>query len=314
VSLPDLDLAGQAAIVTGAGRGLGRSHARLLASRGVAVVVCDPGVQTDGSEPSPDSADAVVAEIAAAGGRAIASYEDVSSAGAAQRLVAHALDAFGSLEIVVNNAGNLRDRTFAKTTLEDFEAVVRTHLFGSVNTTHAAWGHLQAAGYGRVVFTTSAAGLYGNFGQTAYGAAKMALIGLMHTLAIEGRRKNILVNTIAPIARTRMTQDLLPAEVAPGLDPDHVSPVVAYFCSRDCVHTSQTVEAAAGYFARVAVVEGAGLRIDPSELATPEDVALRWDEIADLEAARPYGSVTEAGEAIMTLAARRAQLQSARRV
>ena len=196
---------GRVAIVTGGGSGLGRSHALLLAARGAKVVINDLGGAVDGSGRSTAAADHVVAEICAGSGVAVASYDSVSDTAGAERIVNIAVERFGRLDILVNNAGFLRDKTFAKMEIADFRAVVDVHLMGAVHCTRAAWPYMKERNYGRVVMTTSGAGLYGNFGQSNYGAAKMGLVGLMNVIKLEGARNGILVNTVAPIAATRMT-------------------------------------------------------------------------------------------------------------
>ena len=202
---------GRVAIVTGAGGGLGRSHALGLAARGAKVVVNDLGTSTDGTGSGADAARAVVDEVRAAGGKAIANGANVADSGQVQAMVDEAISEFGHVDILVNNAGILRDKTFAKMTLEDFQMVMDVHLTGSVNTAHALWRHMCEREYGRIVFTTSASGMYGNFGQSNYGAAKSAMLGLMNVLSIEGAKYNVRANILAPTAATRMTENLIPA-------------------------------------------------------------------------------------------------------
>ncbi|MEO2168708.1 MAG: SDR family NAD(P)-dependent oxidoreductase, partial [bacterium] len=213
------------AIVTGSGNGLGRSHALQFAARGAKVVVNDLGGAVDGSGGSSKAAENVVAEIKAAGGEAIANGSSVSDRAGAQKLVQDAIDAYGRVDILVNNAGILRDRTFKKMELDDFHLVVDVHLMGSVYCTRFVWEQMLSQGYGRIVMTTSSSGMYGNFGQSNYGAAKMGVIGLMNVLKIEGLKANVHVNTIAPTAGTRMTEDLgFPKEAFDALKPELVSP------------------------------------------------------------------------------------------
>ena len=221
-----IDLAGRVAIVTGAGGGLGGAHALLLARRGARVVVNDFGGATDGTGGSPLAAQSVVREIEAAGGEAMANGTSVTDHAGVEAMVAEALDRWGRVDILVNNAGILRDKSFAKMTIEDFAAVVDVHLMGAVHCTKAVWEPMRAQGYGRIVMTTSSSGLYGNFGQANYGAAKMALVGLMQTLGIEGARHNIHVNCLAPSGATRMLEGLLPADALAMLRPELVSPSV----------------------------------------------------------------------------------------
>jgi NAD(P)-dependent dehydrogenase (short-subunit alcohol dehydrogenase family) len=275
------------AIVTGAGGGLGRCYALELARRGAKVMVNDLGGALDGTSGSAGMAQAVVDEITSAGGIAVANHESVADRAAAQRMVDEAVNRFGSLDILVNNAGILRDRTFIKMELDDFQKVVDVHLMGSVNMTKAAFPVMKEKGYGRIVFTTSSTGLYGNFGQTNYGAAKLGLVGFMLTLRLEGKKHGIRVNCVAPTAATRMTGGLWPPEVLRAVAPELVAPAVAYLCSEDAPN-GHVVEAGGSYFARVAIVEGPGVVLGPN--ATAEDVAARYAEIADMTGARTFES------------------------
>jgi NAD(P)-dependent dehydrogenase (short-subunit alcohol dehydrogenase family) len=272
----EIDLTGRVAVVTGAGGGLGRSHALLLAGRGANVVVNDVG----------DGAHKVVGEIVDAGGNAVANRASVADSGAAAGIVADALDAFGRIDIVVNNAGIIRDRSFAKMTLDDVREVLDVHVYGAFHVTMAAWPHLRERGYGRVVNTVSGAGLFGNFGQANYATAKMGLVGFTRTLAAEGRRYGITVNAVSPIAASRMTETILPADVLAKVDPDHVSPVVAYLCSESCTETGVVVVAGGGYVARVAVLQGEGVVFD--HVANPEEVADRWPDVMRLGEASEF--------------------------
>ena len=228
-----IDFKGRVAIVTGAGGGLGRLHALALARRGARVVVNDLGGARDGSGASMSAAASVVAEIVAAGGEAIANGASVTDVQAVNAMVAQAMDAWGRVDVLVNNAGILRDKSFAKMTLDDFRLVVDVHLMGAVHCTQAVWPIMTAQKYGRIVMTTSSSGLYGNFGQANYGAAKMALVGLMQTLAIEGAKHDIRVNCLAPTAATRMTQDLLPPAVLEALRPEAVVPAMLVLAAAD---------------------------------------------------------------------------------
>jgi len=287
---------GKVAIVTGAGGGLGRAHALELARRGARVVVNDLGGAVDGSGGSSKAAHDVVAEIEALGGKAIANGGSVSDRDGAQSIVRDAVQAFGTVDILINNAGILRDKSFAKMPLDDFELVLKVHLLGSVYCTSAAWPIMAAKNYGRVVMTTSSSGLYGNFGQSNYGTAKMGLVGLMNTLKLEGERKGIRVNTIAPVAATRMTADLgMPDEVFRALKPELVTPAVLYLCSDDAPNGT-IVEAGAGYFAKVQVVESKGVHLGPA--ATVEDVAGVFDRIADMTGATPFWQGAEVTQKI----------------
>ncbi len=287
---------GRVAIVTGAGGGLGRCYALELARRGAKVVVNDLGGALDGTGGSPSMAQAVVEEITAAGGRAVASHDSVTDRAGAQRMVDEAVSRFGSLDILVNNAGILRDKTFAKMELDDFETVVNVHLIGSVNMTKAAFPVMKERGYGRIVLTTSSTGLYGNFGQTAYGAAKLGLVGFMNTLKLEGAKYGIKVNCVAPTAATRMTGGLWPSGVDDALAPELVVPAVVYLCSEDSP-TGHIIEAGGTYFARVAIVEAKGVHLGPRP--TAEEVAARYGEIADLSGARTFDSGSEVAKTIL---------------
>ena len=269
---------GRVAIVTGAGGGLGREHALALASRGARVVVNDLGGARDGSGGSTSAAEAVVAEIVAAGGEAMANAASVTDFAAVQAMVAAAMAKWGRVDILVNNAGVLRDKTFAKMELDDFRFVMDVHLLGAVHCTKAVWDIMREQNYGRIVMTTSSSGLYGNFGQANYGAAKMALVGLMQTLSIEGAKNDIRVNCLAPTAHTRMTEDLrarLPLEL---LGPDTVSPGLLHLVSEDapsrCILT-----AGAGGFERAYVTLTQGIRAVGDD--APEQVAARFAEISD---------------------------------
>jgi NAD(P)-dependent dehydrogenase (short-subunit alcohol dehydrogenase family) len=281
-----IDFKGKVAIVTGAGAGLGRIHALELAKRGAKVVVNDLGSAVDGSGGSSAAAQAVVEEIKKAGGEAIANGASVSDKKGAESIVQDAVKAFGTVDILVNNAGILRDKSFSKGSLEDFELVVNVHLLGSVYVTKAAWPIFLEKGYGRVVMTTSSSGLYGNFGQSNYGAAKLGIIGFMNTLKIEGEKKNVRVNAIAPIAATRMTEGLgIPEEFFKKLKPELVTPAVLFLASENAP-TGAIIEAGAGHYSRVAIVEAKGVKLGDN--ATAEDIEKNWDKIADLKDAEAY--------------------------
>ena len=272
---------GRVAIVTGAGTGLGRSHAMGLAARGAKVVVNDLGVSMDGQGASMSAAESVVAEIEAAGGEAMAHGTDVTSEDGVRDMVERAMEAWGRIDIVVNNAGILRDKTFAKMEMSDFREVVDVHLIGSANVTHACWPIMRTQKYGRVVLTSSASGLYGNFGQSNYGAAKAAMMGLMNVLHIEGARDNIRVNTLAPTATPRMTRDLLPAEAHDLLAPETITPGLLYLVSEDAP-SRVILGAGGGSFARTMVYETEGVTLEDGE-NTPEAVAQAFGRISAAE-------------------------------
>ena len=255
-----IDLTGRVAIVTGAGGGLGRTHALLLASRGARVLVNDLGGSLAGVGRSSDAAEQVAREIRAAGGEAIANGASVTDPAEVAAMVAQAVDAWGTVDILVNNAGILRDKTFAKMPLEDFRLVVEVHLMGAVNCTKAVWDIMRERGYGRIVFTTSSSGLYGNFGQSNYGAAKMALVGLMQTLALEGARADIRVNCLAPTAGTRMLEGLMPAEVLAALAPEAVSPAILALVA-DNAPTRTILCAGAGSFEQAHITLTRGIHV-----------------------------------------------------
>jgi len=269
---------GKVAIVTGAGGGLGREHALALAARGAKVVVNDLGASRDGTGGSSAAAEAVVAEIVAAGGEAMANGASVTDPVAVQAMVDAAVAKWGSVDILINNAGILRDKSFAKMTLEDFRFVVDVHLMGAVNCTKAVWDGMRERNYGRIVMTTSSSGLYGNFGQANYGAAKMALVGLMQTLSIEGAKNNIKVNCLAPTAHTRMTEDLGAALPLEALGPELVSPGLLYLVSEEAP-TRVILGAGAGGFERAYVTITQGdFAVGPDAL---EQVAAKFDAISD---------------------------------
>ncbi|HEX8568601.1 MAG TPA: SDR family NAD(P)-dependent oxidoreductase [Caulobacteraceae bacterium] len=282
---------GRVAIVTGAGGGLGRSHALELARRGAKVVVNDLGGAVDGSGGSSAAADAVVAEIEAAGGRAISDGGSVTDDAGVANLVARTMGAFGRIDVLIANAGILRDKTFAKMELSDFEAVVNVHLMGTVRPAKAVWPIMREQRYGRIVVTTSSSGLYGNFGQSNYGAAKMALAGLMNTLKLEGARDDIRINAVAPIAATRMTQDLMPPEVLAELRPEYVTPGVIRLAAEDAP-TGFILGAGAGAFAAVRVFETEGVAL-PRESLSAEAVRDAWERICDPAGQQAYTSGPE---------------------
>ena len=278
------------AIVTGAGTGLGRSHALMLAKHGAKVVVNDLGGSVDGSGGSEGPAQAVVHEIEAAGGAALANGANVTKPDEVEAMVAAALDRFGRVDILINNAGILRDKSFAKMALDDFRAVMEVHLWGSVVCTKAVWGPMREAGYGRVVLTASSSGLYGNFGQSNYGAAKTAMVGLMNVLALEGAKSDIRVNTLSPTAMTRMTEGLIPEAAGAALTPESVSAGALALCAEDAP-SKMILCAGAGGYAETKIYETKGVSLPPEE-QTPEAVLARMGDIRDPSGQRamPDGS------------------------
>ena len=282
---------GRVVVVTGAGGGLGRQHALLFASRGARVVVNDLGGSRDGSGAGSEMADNVVKEIVEAGGEAAPNYDNVATPEGGRAIVQTALDAFGKVDVVVNNAGILRDVTFAKIQDAQWDAVLKVHLYGSYHVTRAAWPHLRDQGYGRVIMTTSTSGLFGNFGQTNYGAAKLGMVGMINTLAMEGRKYGITANAVAPIAATRMTEDIMPAELLQALDPAYVSPLVVWMSSEECTDTGTIVVAGGGNYARVAYFQSPGHRFDG--IPSVDDLAANWPAITDMtkaELGKPFGA------------------------
>lgn len=274
-----LSFEGQVAIVTGAGGGLGREHALALARRGAKVLVNDLGGAVDGSGASVSAAQKVVDEIRALGGEAMANGASVTDLAAVQAMVQQAVDAWGRVDILVNNAGILRDKSFAKMEMDDFRLVVEVHLMGAANCCKAVWPHMQAQNYGRIVMTTSSSGLYGNFGQSNYGAAKMAQVGLMQTLSIEGAKHNIHVNALAPTAATRMTEGLMPEAVLAALKPEAVVPAMLVLA-----HTSAPTRtilcAGAGGFEAAHITLTQGVYVGAGEDAA-EQLAAQWAAVTD---------------------------------
>ncbi|MEJ2172637.1 MAG: SDR family NAD(P)-dependent oxidoreductase [Woeseiaceae bacterium] len=268
-------LDGQVAIVTGAGQGLGRCHALALADRGAKVVVNDLG----GDDGQSANANAVVDEIRAAGGEAIAHGANVADYSQMEELVRQAMDAWGRVDILVNNAGILRDKTFAKMPLDDFRLVIEVHLMGTVNCTKAVWDIMREQEYGRIIFTSSSSGLYGNFGQSNYGAAKMAMVGLMNTLHLEGAKHNIRVNCLAPTAGTAMTEGLFPEPVFKLMSPDAVSPAVVFLSGPEAP-SRKVLCAGGGSFAIFKGFETNGMSLLPDEVS-PEGIAAVWEQLND---------------------------------
>jgi NAD(P)-dependent dehydrogenase (short-subunit alcohol dehydrogenase family) len=276
----EIDFDKRAVIVTGAGQGLGRAHALELARRGASVVVNDLGGASDGTGSSSSAADQVVDEITQAGGAAVANYDSVASPEGGQAIVQTALDTYGRVDAVINNAGILRDKSFSNMSFDDVHAVLDVHLKGAFYVTQPAFKAMKGAGYGRLVFTASNAGVFGNFGQANYGAAKMGLVGLANVLAIEGAKYDVKSNVIMPVARTRMTEELL-GPMADKLDPELVTPLVVYLASEACQVTHEAFSAAAGRYARVFVGLAKGWFAGPGNPPSAEDIVAHWDDIED---------------------------------
>jgi NAD(P)-dependent dehydrogenase (short-subunit alcohol dehydrogenase family) len=299
-----IDFNGRVAIVTGAGGGLGRQHALALAARGARVLVNDLGGALDGSGSSLTAAELVVAEIFAAGGEAIANGASVTDWDAVQAMIQQAVDTWGRIDIVVNNAGILRDKTFAKMDLADFRLVLEVHLMGAVHCSKAAWPFMVEQKYGRILMTTSSTGLYGNFGQSNYGAAKLALVGLMQTLGLEGAKYDIRVNCLAPTAATRMTESLMPAEILAALQPQAVTPAMLVLVGQDAP-TRTVLCAGAGNVeaAHITLTQGAWIGLDGQ---SPERLADHLEQVCDRtgEMVPPNGSAQgghEVGQAMVML-------------
>ena len=273
---------GRVAIVTGAGNGLGRSHALALAERGAKVVVNDLGGARDGTGASSDAAMEVVGLIEAAGGEAFAHGANVAKFDEVEDMVKQAMDKWGRVDILINNAGILRDKSFSKMDLADFQLVMDIHLMGSVNCTKAVWEIMREQNYGRIVMTTSASGMYGNFGQTNYGAAKMAVLGFMNTLVLEGGKNNIHVNALAPTAGTRMTEDLLPSSVLDLMTAESVSAGALVLCD-ETAPTRTILCAGAGGYAIASMYETDGIFM-PKESQNPDEIVAKWDELSDVSA------------------------------
>ncbi|MBB5517440.1 SDR family NAD(P)-dependent oxidoreductase [Amphiplicatus metriothermophilus] len=285
--MADIRFDGKVAIVTGAGAGLGRSHALALAARGAKVVVNDLGAARDGAGASLTAAQSVVEEIRKAGGEAIADGANVTKPDEVAAMVEAAMKQWGRIDILVNNAGILRDKTFAKMDLADFRAVIDVHLMGTAICTKAVWEIMRQQNYGRVVCTSSPSGLHGIFGQANYGAAKAAMIGFMNALHLEGAKYDIRINLLSPSAKTRMTEDLgIPPEILDRMTPEAITAALLFLVSEDAPSRA-IVSCAAGGYARAFVVETDGIYLPPEE-QTPENIAARWDEISSTEKVHYY--------------------------
>ena len=272
------------AVVTGAGGGIGKEHAIELAKRGAKVVVNDLGGSVDGSGAS-DAANEVVELIKSEGGEAIANGASVTDLEAVKAMVAQTMEEWGRIDILVNNAGILRDKSFHKVSLDDFNLVMDVHFQGSLNCTHTVFPIMREQEYGRIIFTSSSSGVFGNFGQTNYGSAKMAMVGLMNTLKIEGQIKTVFSNSITPVAYTRMTEGLIPEDFGKNLQPEFVTPAVIYLAS-DNAPNGAIMAAGAGVFSRIFIHETMGVSLGMGEDMTPENIQANWDKISNMEDAR----------------------------
>lgn len=281
-------------VITGAGSGLGRCYALEFAKRGANVVVNDPGGSLDGSGNNAAAADKVVQEIKDLGGKAVASYDSVSSKQGGENIVKTAIDAFGTVDVLVNNAGILRDKSILKLTEDDWDAVMNVHVKGAFCVTQPAFAVMKEKGYGRIVNTASGAGLYGNFGQANYSAAKMALVGLMNSIFMEGAKYNITCNCIAPVAASRMTENLMPPEMLEKLKPEFIAPLVLYLCSENNKDNKMIFNCAGGWYSRTEIFCSNGVVIgDGKKEILPEDIENNWDKISGLENTKPLSSLME---------------------
>jgi len=288
------------ALITGGGGSLGRSHALLLAKLGAKIVINDKGGSVEGQGKSKSAADQTVDLIRNNGGQAIANYSSVESMEGALAMVDCAISEFGKLDIVINNAGILNDKSFKKQESSQWEDILNVHLTGSRNVTKAAWEHFLTQNYGRIVMTTSSTGLYGNFGQSNYGAAKMGVLGLMQCLKEEGQKHNIKINAIAPVAKSRMTESIMPPDIIELFEPKWVSPIVAYFCSEECAVNGECWAVGGGYVSRVAIVEGQGTVFDAKQELTADQISSQVNQITNLENAVPLENMQASAVKILT--------------
>ena len=296
--MSDIRFDGRVAVITGAGGGLGKTYALDLASRGASVVVNDLGGSADGSGGGSAMADATVKEITEAGGTAVANYDSVATPEGGKAIIQTALDNFGKVDVLVNNAGILRDKSFLKLTPEELQIVLEVHLKGAFFCTQPAFASMKENGYGRIIMASSGAGIFGNFGQSNYGAAKMGLVGLMNVLAVEGAKYNIKVNTIAPIARTRLTEQLL-GPAADALDPNFVTPLVTYLSSEKCELTHEIFDVGGGRYARIFVGMAKGWVAPAGGVPSAEDIFENIDVIRDQEGYSVPESIADETKAVL---------------
>jgi NAD(P)-dependent dehydrogenase (short-subunit alcohol dehydrogenase family) len=295
--LSDIRFDGRVAVITGAGGGLGKTYALDMARRGASVVVNDLGGSADGTGGGSSMADATVKEITEAGGTAVANYDSVATPEGGKAIIQSAIDNFGKVDILVNNAGILRDKSFLKLDPENLDAVIDVHLRGAFFVTQPAFASMKENGYGRIVMASSGAGIFGNFGQSNYGAAKMGLVGLMNVLAVEGAKNNIKVNTIAPIAKTRLTEQLL-GGLADALDPKFVTPLVTYLCSEKCELTHEIFDVGGGRYARIFVGMAQGWVAPKGSIPSADDIFDHIDVIRDQEGYTVPESIADETKAI----------------
>uniref|UniRef100_A0AAQ5XBV0 Peroxisomal multifunctional enzyme type 2 n=1 Tax=Amphiprion ocellaris TaxID=80972 RepID=A0AAQ5XBV0_AMPOC len=297
-----LSFEGRVVLVTGAGGGLGREYALAFAERGASVIVNDLGTDTKGGGKSSAAADKVVEEIRAKGGKAVANYDSVEDG---EKLIQTALDAFGRIDVVVNNAGILRDRSFARTSDLDWDLIQRIHLRGSFLVTRAAWNHMKNQKFGRIIMTASAAGIYGNFGQANYSAAKLGMLGLANTLAIEGRKYNVHCNTIAPVAGSRLTETVMPPDLVASLKPEYVAPLVLWLCHEQCQENGGLFEVGAGWIGKLRWERSQGQIVrKKNKSMTPEAVRDQWDKICDFTDATKPATVQESLQSMVSVLSR----------
>lgn len=292
--MDDIRFDGRVAIVTGAGAGLGRTYALALAEKGACVVVNDLGGSRDGSGASTSAADTVVEEIRKAGGKAVANYDSVATKKGGENIVKTAVDAFGKVDILINNAGILRDKSLVKIEESEWDLVLDVHLKGAFCVTQPAFKIMKENGYGRIINTASGAGLYGNFGQVNYCSAKMGLVGLMNNVCIEGAKYNIKCNTIAPVAASRLTEDVLPPSIFEKLQPEFVTPLVLYLVSEQNQDTKMIFNCAAGWFSRTEILCAPGICLgDGKRPIKAEEIRDNWESITSLDQAKPLASVAD---------------------
>ena len=294
--MTDVRFDGRVVVITGAGNGLGRTYALEMGKRGARVVVNDLGGSAFGDGADKAAADVVVDEIKAAGGEAVANYDSVTDG---DKIVQTAMDSFGKIDVVINNAGILRDKTFHKMEEQDWDLIYDVHVRGAFKVSHAAWPYMRDQNYGRMIFTASAAGIYGNFGQTNYAMAKLGLHGMSQTLALEGRSKNIMVNTIAPIAGSRLTETVMPQTLVDALKPEFIMPLVVKLCDENSQETGGLYEVGAGWIGKVRWERSKGHSFSVSEGFTAEDVNDAWDEIVDFTDADHPSNIAEANKPLI---------------